>query len=176
MRFRGSLRERLRTLNCRWVSTRTPGEPATGFASDRESIRKSRRFRPTYPGFPVEVRGVEQLHTAFFKRKPHARSSLRLRSRKSGQRRCEHGAPRRSCLSGGFVSPGRGCVPSGLEGESGGIPHLAKNERDAPNFLCAALDRTACAPFFKERRMKFWEPTKLPRKSGMWGTRRLLRG
>jgi hypothetical protein len=24
--------------------------------------------------------------------------------------------------------------------------------------------------------MKFWEPTKLHRKSGMWGTRRLLRG
>ena len=53
----------------------------------------------------------------------------------------------------------------------GGIPHLAKNERDAPNFLYAALDRTACAPFFKERRMKFREPTKLHRKSGVWGTR-----
>jgi hypothetical protein len=26
-----------------------------------------------------------------------------------------------------------------------GIPHLAKNERDAPNFLHAALDKTACA-------------------------------
>jgi hypothetical protein len=34
-------------------------------------------------------------------------------------------------------------------GENCGIPHLAKNERDAPNFLSAALDRTACAPFFK---------------------------
>jgi hypothetical protein len=53
-----------------------------------------------------------------------------------------------------------------------GIPHLAKNERDAPNFLHAALDRTMCAPFFEERRMKFAEPTKLHRKSGMWGTRR----
>jgi hypothetical protein len=39
-----------------------------------------------------------------------------------------------------------------------GIPHLAKNERDAPNFLHVALDTTACAPFFKERRMKFVEP------------------
>jgi hypothetical protein len=29
-----------------------------------------------------------------------------------------------------------------------GIPHLAKNERDAPNFLYAALDKAACAPFF----------------------------
>src|SRR5271155_3209577 len=61
-------------------------------------------------------------------------------------------------------------------GESCGIPHLAKNERDAPNFLYAALDRTACAPFIKERRMKFWEPTKLHRKSEVWGTRRLWRG
>jgi hypothetical protein len=35
-----------------------------------------------------------------------------------------------------------------------GIPHLAKNERDAPNFLYAAMDKAACAPFLKERRMK----------------------
>jgi hypothetical protein len=39
-----------------------------------------------------------------------------------------------------------------------GIPHLAKNERDAPTFLHAALDKGACAPFFKERRMRFAEP------------------
>ena len=57
------------------------------------------------------------------------------------------------------------------EGKRGGIPHLAKNQRDAANFLYAALDMAACAPFFKERRMKFAEPTKLLRKSGMWGTR-----
>jgi hypothetical protein len=52
-----------------------------------------------------------------------------------------------------------------------GIPHLAKNERDAPNFLYAAPDRAAYAPFFKERRMRFAGSTKLHRKSGMWGTR-----
>jgi hypothetical protein len=63
-----------------------------------------------------------------------------------------------------------------LEGRTCGIPHLAKNERDAPIFLYAALERTACAALFKESRMKFWEPTKLHRKSGMWGTRRLVRG
>jgi hypothetical protein len=63
-----------------------------------------------------------------------------------------------------------------LEGEACGIPHLAKNERDAPNFLYTALERTACAPFFKERSMKLREPTKLHRKSGMWGTRLLVRG
>ena len=51
------------------------------------------RFRPTYPGFPVEVGGVEQEHAAFFGRKPHTRTRLVLRSRKSGQHRCEHGAP-----------------------------------------------------------------------------------
>src|SRR6202162_4606652 len=53
-----------------------------------------------------------------------------------------------------------------------GIPHLAKNERDSPNFLHAALDKTACAPFIKERRMNSAEPTKPHRKSGVWGTRR----
>jgi hypothetical protein len=62
-----------------------------------------------------------------------------------------------------------------LEGEACGIPHLAKNERDAPNFLYAALDTSACAPFFKEGRRKFREPTKLHRKSGVWGTWRWLR-
>src|ERR1700733_6418717 len=51
-----------------------------------------------------------------------------------------------------------------------GIPHLAKNERDTPNFLFAALDTAACAPFCKERRMKFSEPTRLHRKSGVRGT------
>ena len=54
-----------------------------------------------------------------------------------------------------------------------GIPHLAKSERDAPNFLHTALDMTACAPFFKERRLKCAEPNKLHRKSGMWDTRPL---
>jgi hypothetical protein len=42
----------------------------------------------------------------------------------------------------------------GLQGKRCGIPHLAKNERDTPNFLYAALDNTACAPFFKERRIR----------------------
>jgi hypothetical protein len=56
------------------------------------------------------------------------------------------------------------------QGHGVGIPHLAKNERDAPNFLHGALDKATCAPFFKERRIEFAEPTKLLRKSGMWGT------
>jgi hypothetical protein len=57
-----------------------------------------------------------------------------------------------------------------------GIPHLAKNERDAPNFLHAALDTTTCAPFFKERRIRCAEPSKVYRKSGVWGTLRFVFG
>ena len=50
-----------------------------------------------------------------------------------------------------------------------GIPHLAKYERDAPNFLHVALDKTACAPFIKERRMKFAEPIKPSQEIGDGG-------
>jgi hypothetical protein len=50
------------------------------------------------------------------------------------------------------------------------MPHLAKDQRDAPNFLHAALNKAAFAPFFKKRRMKLAEPTNLHRKSGVWGT------
>jgi hypothetical protein len=35
------------------------------------------------------------------------------------------------------------------------ILRLAKNERDAPNFLHAVLEKTTCAPFFKERDLEF---------------------
>jgi hypothetical protein len=62
---------------------------------------------------------------------------------------------------------------SRLEGK--GYPHLAKNERDAPNFLHGVHERTAGAPFNKERRRKCREPTKLHRKSGMWDARRLVK-
>ena len=40
---------------------------------------------------------------------------------------------------------------------------------NTPNFLHAALDTSACAPFFKERRMRFVEPTGLNRKFGAVG-------
>jgi hypothetical protein len=63
-----------------------------------------------------------------------------------------------------------------VRGEESWYPTSRKNERDTPNFLYAALDRTACAPLFKERRMKFREPTKLHRKSGVWGTLVLFEG
>jgi hypothetical protein len=38
------------------------------------------------------------------------------------------------------------------------------------------LDRTACAPFYTERRIERGEPTKLRRKSGTWGTLRICFG
>ncbi len=34
-------------------------------------------------------------------------------------------------------------------GESGGLPYLAKNERDTPNFLYAALDRDRVCAFLR---------------------------
>jgi hypothetical protein len=71
-------------------------------------------------------------------------------------------------LEEAYGKPGRG------SGDVRGIPHLAKNERDTPNFLRVDGARSACAPFFKERRMKIRKPTKPHRKS--MGTRRDLLG
>src|ERR1700753_3139223 len=60
---------------------------------------------------------------------------------------------------------------NGYQSQCSGIPHLAKNERDAPNFLHAALDKSACAPFLKERRMK-WDGThETSQEIGDMGTR-----
>src|ERR1700679_3456423 len=39
----------------------------------------------------------------------------------------------------------------------------------------AALERSACAPFIKERRIKCINATSLHRKSGQWGTQSLCR-
>jgi hypothetical protein len=63
-----------------------------------------------------------------------------------------------------------------VEGSRGGLWYPTSREKRArcPEFLYATLEKTACAPFSKERRMKFREPMKLHRKSGMWGTRRLV--
>jgi hypothetical protein len=43
------------------------------------------------------------------------------------------------------------CGPDRGLGGSPAASHISKNERDAPNFLYAALDRTACAPFFSRK-------------------------
>jgi hypothetical protein len=48
----------------------------------------------------------------------------------------------------------------------GGIPHLAKNERDA-RISCTGRQATAtCAAFVEESRIKFINANKLHRKSG----------
>src|ERR1700685_2087233 len=53
-----------------------------------------------------------------------------------------------------------------LEVEVRGIPHLAKNERDA-RISCTRHQPTAtCAAFIEESRMKFINANKLHRKSG----------
>jgi hypothetical protein len=56
------------------------------------------------------------------------------------------------------------------------VSHISRKTSQTANFLYAALDRTACAPFLKERRRNFRELTELHRKSGVWGTRRLVAG
>jgi hypothetical protein len=51
----------------------------------------------------------------------------------------------------------------------GGIPYLAKNERDT-RISCTRHQATAtCAAFIKESRMRFINANKLHRKSGVWG-------
>src|SRR5271163_4113239 len=75
-----------------------------------------------------------------------------------------------------------GLPPLGNCSALGGVPahllpsHISQKTRDTPNFLYAALDKPACAPFGKERRMRSAEPTKLHRKSGIWGTHLFLAG
>src|SRR6202161_2810365 len=64
---------------------------------------------------------------------------------------------------------------SGLYEWSAGIcvKDPRSQKRDPPNFLYVVLDRTACAPFYTERRIECAEPTKLRRKSETWGTHHL---
>jgi hypothetical protein len=75
----------------------------------------------------------------------------------------ETAGPSTSLRSGRDDKGGRGAF---RETPVCGIPHLAKNERDAPNFLYAALERTACAPLFQGEAHEVHGPTKLHRKSG----------
>jgi hypothetical protein len=56
-----------------------------------------------------------------------------------------------------------------------GIPHLAKNERDARISSTRHQTTATCAAFIEESRMNFIIANKLHRKSGVWGTRVLLR-
>jgi hypothetical protein len=51
------------------------------------------------------------------------------------------------------------------------VSHPLQRTQRTPDSCHAALDKTACAPFSKERRMKFAEPSKLNRNPGGWATR-----
>jgi hypothetical protein len=53
-----------------------------------------------------------------------------------------------------------------LKGRIRGIPHLAKNKRDARISCTLHRARVACAAFIEESRMKFINANKLHRKSG----------
>ena len=46
------------------------------------------------------------------------------------------------------------------------VSHPLQRAQRTPDSCHAALDKTACAPFSKERRMKYAEPTKLNRNPG----------
>jgi hypothetical protein len=54
-------------------------------------------------------------------------------------------------------------------------PTQAQRTGLTPIFCHAVLERSACAPFIKERRMKCINATNLRRKSGQWGTQRYRR-
>jgi hypothetical protein len=59
--------------------------------------------------------------------------------------------------------------PMHLAVNIGGIPHLAKNERDT-RISCTRYQETAtCAAFIEESRMELIRATKLHRKSGGMG-------
>src|ERR1700689_3888536 len=49
------------------------------------------------------------------------------------------------------------------------VSHPLQRAQRTPDSCHAALDKTACAPFSKERRMKFAEPSKLNRNPGGMG-------
>jgi hypothetical protein len=123
----------------------------------------------------VKLGGVGALHAAFLNesrtRGCVQRSVQEIRVGRSFSAQVRSGEPGAPvlflwlCLS-----------PEKLRVEVRGIPHLAKNERDA-RISCTLLQpSSACAAFIKESRMKFGDLTKPHRKSGVWGTRRSWSG
>ncbi len=57
------------------------------------------------------------------------------------------------------------------------VSHISRKTSEMPRISCTQrLDEAACAPFFKERRMKFEKPIRFHRKSGVWGTPGFLAG
>jgi hypothetical protein len=84
------------------------------------------RFRPTYPGFPVDVGGVEQLRAAFFERKPHAWSWLVRCSGNPGNAGANVGHPYR------VVAP-----ETGLRGRSL-VSHISRRTSEMWDTACLA--------------------------------------
>jgi hypothetical protein len=65
--------------------------------------------------------------------------------------------------------------PTHLAVNIGGIPYLAKNERDT-RISCTRHQATAtCAAFIEESRMKFLNANNFTGNPGIWGTQHLLR-
>ena len=120
-------------------------------------VAGSPQWWPLAKSAPKRSAGCPRFAPAYLGRKGWAKPNDRFRSFDSQQKLCPY--QQKLC-------PYQ---------EARGAPHLARFSRDAPNFLHATLNKTACAPFFKERRMRFAEPTKLHRKSGMWDTTALNR-
>ena len=67
-----------------------------------------------------------------------------------------------------FGLSGLGCLPNPFVIKACGIPLKPKNGL-TPISCYAALERSACAPFIKERRMVCINATSLHRKSGQMG-------
>jgi hypothetical protein len=56
------------------------------------------------------------------------------------------------------------------------VSHISRKTSEMPRISCTQhRTRLRVRLSLKERRLKFGEPTKLHRKSGMWGTRDLFR-
>jgi hypothetical protein len=56
------------------------------------------------------------------------------------------------------------------------VSHISEKTSEMPEFLIRSSGGPRVRLSFKERRRKFREPTKLPRKSEVWGTRRWVAG
>ena len=86
-------------------------------------------------------------------RKPHTLPWLGPRSRKSGVLRAFR----------------EGWDTTNLDTDRS-VSHPLQRTQRTPDSCHAALDKTARAPFYKERRMNFAQPSKLNRNPGRWGT------
>src|ERR1700691_6377418 len=78
-------------------------------------------------------------------------------------------APEITCLQNLASTPKK-------PGKGHPLSHSSQKEGLTPISCHAVLERPACAPFIKERRMDSINATSLRRKSGQWGTQPLVAG